>query len=83
MTASESLALSVGRTADSYVLGARGELDIATAPLLEDAFEVAVGSGADRIVLDLRATTFIDSTGLRVLLGMTRRAGAGRVGDRR
>lgn len=42
----------------------RGELDLATAPRLEHALEEAGGD----VLLDLRGLTFMDSTGVRVLL---------------
>ena len=50
-----------------YVFAA-GELDVATAPRLEDACEAA--DGVTRLVVDLRAVTFIDSAGGRVLVGL-------------
>lgn len=42
----------------------RGEIDLVTAPLLSDAF---VGLGS-RIIVDLRAVSFMDSSGLAVLV---------------
>jgi anti-sigma B factor antagonist len=42
----------------------RGELDLGTAEQLEQALEDA----GDDILLDLRGLTFMDSTGVRVLL---------------
>jgi anti-sigma B factor antagonist len=42
----------------------RGELDLATTPRLEDALAEADGN----VLLDLRGLTFMDSTGVRVLL---------------
>ncbi len=44
-----------------------GELDLATAPQLEAALQQQ-SEVAARIVLDLTRVSFIDSTGLRVLL---------------
>ena len=53
-----------------------GELDLATAPRLSAA--VAEHSDAKLLVLDLTAVTFIDSTGVRVLIEADRRcAGSG------
>ena len=47
-----------------------GELDLATAPILEHEFD-AIQRGADRIiVVDLTEVSFIDSTGLHALLRM-------------
>ena len=51
-----------------------GELDIATGPDLEQALETPLGQPGGDIVLDLRGVTFIDSSGLRVLLVASRAA---------
>ena len=52
----------------------RGELDLATAPELERALEPN-GDGDGRIVVDLSECTFIDSTGLKILVDADRRCG--------
>ncbi len=44
-----------------------GELDVATAPMLERDLSRAEQGGAERIILDLRRLTFIDSSGLHLL----------------
>ena len=49
-------------------ISAKGEVDIGTAPGLASALEAAEASGAVAIVLDLSGVTFIDSTGLSVLV---------------
>ena len=49
------------------VVEVAGELDIATAPELVAALTAATDSGADRIVVNLLRTTFIDSSGLTTL----------------
>ncbi|MBA3369836.1 MAG: STAS domain-containing protein [Thermoleophilaceae bacterium] len=51
-----------------------GELDIAAAPRLDAELTELEPEGPDRIVLDLRGLTFLDSTGLRSLLGADARA---------
>lgn len=48
-------------------IGARGELDLASAPQLERTLHEALDS-ARMIVLDLRQLTFIDSTGLHLII---------------
>lgn len=45
----------------------RGELDLATVPVAEQAV-ARVESVADTLVLDLRKLTFIDSSGLKMIL---------------
>ncbi|MDX6664698.1 MAG: hypothetical protein QOG68_904 [Solirubrobacteraceae bacterium] len=46
----------------------RGELDLATAPELEDKVLSAVRGGGRDVVLDLRELTFMDSTGVRTIV---------------
>ena len=45
----------------------RGELDIFTAPQLEQVIREATSEPVSELVLDLRELTFMDSTGLRTL----------------
>jgi anti-sigma B factor antagonist len=45
-----------------------GELDIATVPEVDQRLRELRQAGHDRLVLDLRATTFMDSSGLRLIL---------------
>ncbi len=45
----------------------RGELDLATAPQLEEALVSAIDEGRE-VVLDLRELEFMDSSGVRVLV---------------
>jgi anti-sigma B factor antagonist len=48
-----------------------GELDLATAPLLESAFDAVFrDDDAEMIVVDLTKLSFMDSTGLHLLLRM-------------
>jgi anti-anti-sigma factor len=47
-----------------------GELDLATASSVDREVRALRGAGFDRVVLDLRRLTFIDSTGLRTLLSL-------------
>ena len=50
----------------------RGELDISTVPELKRAAQESLAGDAGSLVLDLSATTFIDSTGLGAILGLAR-----------
>jgi anti-sigma B factor antagonist len=50
----------------------RGELDIGTAPALEQAVQRALDDGSREIVLDLGGTTFLDSSGLGALIRAAR-----------
>ena len=52
-----------------------GELDASTSPTLDAAFaELPAGSG--QVAVDLGDVTFIDSSGLRVLIALSDRAAA-------
>ena len=55
-----------------HILAVRGEIDISTAPKVKLAAREAVFAGSDRVVLDLSNTTFLDSTGLGVIIALAR-----------
>ena len=59
---------------DASVVVPTGELDLATAPALEEALARSFDSGSARVVLDLRELEFIDSSGLRTLLTARRQS---------
>jgi anti-sigma B factor antagonist len=59
--------------AHEYVLSPSGELDLYTAPELKSELLRVAAEGATRVVVDLGATTFVDSTTLGVLLGAAKR----------
>ncbi len=54
--------------ADRVVVRLEGELDLASAPLLQEAIESADREASSTLVLDLQELRFIDSTGLRMIL---------------
>jgi anti-anti-sigma factor len=63
--------VTVQRDDELATITVRGELDLATAPQLSAA--VAEHHDAGLLVLDLTAVTFIDSTGVRLLIQTDRR----------
>ena len=67
------------KTGDVLVAALKGEIDLHVAAPLREALDRAIEGLAFRhLVIDFRGVTFIDSTGLGVLLGRYRRvAGAG------
>jgi anti-sigma B factor antagonist len=67
-------AVGVRRHGTTITLDVSGELDIGSAPQLEAAAAGAVDSGPKRLVVDLRAVTFLDSTALGVLIATANRA---------
>jgi anti-sigma B factor antagonist len=76
-TPPEAFSVRSERSAGVHRLIPVGELDIATAPILERAFDLALDAADDDdtvMVVDLRELGFIDSSGIRVLLGVTEQA---------
>lgn len=55
----------------------KGEIDISSAPQLDEAFEGVLAGGSDRVAVDLRGVSFMDSTGLRSLILAHRRLADG------
>ena len=68
MAVQDQLLIGVRLYKGRAVLSLRGELDLASAPLLQAEIESSQISSAAMLVLDLQELKFIDSTGLRVLL---------------
>jgi anti-sigma B factor antagonist len=59
---------------DAVVLVLSGELDLASAPMLERELREAEAAGPARVVIDLGGLAFMDSTGLQALLRARERA---------
>jgi anti-anti-sigma factor len=74
------LDVHVERSEKATVVRLRGDLDLATSPRLQHAIEADLVQ--DLVILDLAALSFCDSSGLRVLLDMHRRARGGTAGLR-
>lgn len=55
------------------ILRLSGEIDMATAPAFRDAALTAIADDGPSLTLDLSGVTFMDSTGLHVLVGTYRR----------
>lgn len=53
---------------DDFVLAVSGELDPHTAPILAQHLGEAGEQGSGRVILDLSGVSFVDSSGLRVLI---------------
>jgi stage II sporulation protein AA (anti-sigma F factor antagonist) len=67
-TVGPDLVIATERDGDRATLGVRGELDAYSAPGLEDQIARLSAEGVKQIVLDLSATAFLDSSGLRAIL---------------
>lgn len=59
--------VDVGGVGACALVSVHGELDIATAPQLVAALESAAQREAEKVVVNLLGTTFIDSSGLTTL----------------
>jgi anti-sigma B factor antagonist len=55
------------------VVAAVGEVDVFTAPSLDEALSAAIGGGSSRLIVDLSGVDFLDSTGLSVLVKALKR----------
>jgi anti-sigma B factor antagonist len=78
MTSEASLEVSEHWRNDIPVLMVRGEIDVATAPLLREQLVALADRGSNLAVADLSEVTFIDSSALGVLVsGMNRFRSAG------
>jgi anti-sigma B factor antagonist len=75
------LVLTTDRDGGAAVVGVIGELDAYSAPALEELTGGLRADGCTDLTLDLSQTTFVDSSGLRILLALHNdlAAGSGRL----
>jgi anti-sigma B factor antagonist len=57
----------------THIVAVSGEIDLFTAPEFKQRMSAPIDAGCSHLVVDLRATTFIDSSSLGVLIGAHRR----------
>jgi anti-anti-sigma factor len=57
------------------VVAVRGEIDLATAPLLEATVKAVIDQGCTQVVFDASGVDFMDCSGLRSVLGLAERLG--------
>lgn len=69
-----SVEIDADRSDGEVVVTPAGELDLAAAPELEARLAEAESAAPKLIVVDMAGVGFIDSTGLRVLLGAAAQA---------
>lgn len=65
----ETCTISEEARDEDVVVSVRGEVDVDSAPLLREALEKAISGRSPLLVVDLLEVTFVDSTGLGVLIG--------------
>jgi anti-anti-sigma factor len=70
----EPLVIEVADEGADTVFVLRGELDPHTAPSLRKEIDRVLGRGRALLVLDLAGLTFIDSSGLRVIISAHKEA---------
>ena len=58
---------------DTHVFAVTGEIDLFTAPEFKQRVSAPIDAGRSNVIVDLMATTFIDSSSLGVLIGAHRR----------
>jgi anti-sigma B factor antagonist len=74
MPEAPTLQIEVKPDLDRMLVCPAGEVDLATADTLESRIVDVLHNGCARVVVDLRAVTFIDSSGIRALLNAHQRA---------
>jgi anti-sigma B factor antagonist len=57
----------------THVVAVTGEIDLFTAPEFKQRVSAPIDAGCSNVIVDLTATTFIDSSSLGVLIGAHRR----------
>ena len=58
---------------DTHIVAVTGEIDLFTAPQFKQRISEPIDAGRSTVIVDLTATTFIDSSSLGVLIGAHRR----------
>jgi anti-sigma B factor antagonist len=65
----EQLTVTTTRDGERAVVALAGELDVSSAPQVADELErLAAGDDVSAVIVDVSRLTFVDSTGLRVIL---------------
>jgi len=70
------LRIQTARVGTRIELSLAGELDLVSAPQLESELMAVESPEAGEVLIDLAEIEFVDSTGLRVLLGAAKHADA-------
>jgi anti-sigma B factor antagonist len=74
------LSLQIADEGERRLIRVSGELDLANAPTFEAELDQALGNGNGEVVIDMEDLSFIDSTGIALLISaIGRDGGAGRL----
>lgn len=65
----DDLSISCTSRGGITVVHVEGEVDVYTSPALREALDEQVNQGRTRLVVDLLGVSFMDSSGLNVLVG--------------
>ena len=74
MTTAGQFDFTVAATEGKAEVHVVGDLDVSTAPLLREGLLGLLAEGTTDVTLDMSGLSFIDSTGLSVLVGAYKRA---------
>ena len=72
----ETFAVEVTKSDRDYLVALTGQLDQARAPELARLFDVLAHTIGARVVVEISELTFIDSSGIRTLIGAAHAVGA-------
>jgi anti-sigma B factor antagonist len=68
------LSIALARLDDRVIVSIAGEIDLDTAPTLREELLRVLSNGPLHLILDMAKVSFLDSSGLGVLVGTLRRA---------
>lgn len=75
----DTMTTTVSVRDEATVLTVAGEVDLATAPALENAIDSTLGGKPAALVIDLSEVSFLASAGMAALVGAHQRAGGTRI----
>ena len=81
MNDDSTFSLQSSAVGDALVFAVSGDVDMTSAPALTDAIDL-VADGVRRVVVDLSAVTFLDSSGLNALVRSKRALDGKEIGFR-
>lgn len=68
-----SISVTTSEAGEVHIVHVAGEIDVTSAAVLRDALEALIADGRRRLTLDLTDVTFLDSTGLGIVVGRLKR----------
>lgn len=68
-----SISVTTSEAGEVHIVHVAGEIDVTSAAVLRDALEALIADGHRQLTLDLSDVTFLDSTGLGIVVGRLKR----------